>query len=47
VKCFARVCDIFTNVVSELQRGPHVELKSFRRHTYYIGHRCSVFVCFF
>jgi len=24
--CFARVCEIFTVVVSELQRGPHVVL---------------------
>jgi len=26
VTCFARVCEIFTAVVSELQRGPHVVL---------------------
>ena len=26
VSCFARVCEIFTAVVSELQRGPHVVL---------------------
>ena len=26
VMCFARVCEIFTAVVSELQRGPHVVL---------------------
>jgi len=26
VTCFARVCEIFTAVVSELQRGPHVLL---------------------
>ena len=47
MKCFARVCEIFTTVVSELQRGPHVVLKSLCHHTYYIGHRCSVFVFFF
>ena len=47
MKCFARVCEIFTTVVSELQRGPHVVLKSLCRHTYYIGHRCSVFVFVF
>jgi len=43
VKCFARVCEIFTTVVSKLQRGPHVVLKSLCRHACYIGHRCSVF----
>jgi len=47
VKCFARVCEIFTTMVSELQRGPHVVLKSLCPHAYYIGHRCSVFVLFF
>jgi len=26
VTCFARVCGIFTAVISELQRGPHVVL---------------------
>jgi len=26
VTCFARVCEIFTAVVSELQRGPHAVL---------------------
>ena len=26
VTCFSRVCEIFTVVVSELQRGPHVVL---------------------
>ena len=26
VSCFARVCEIFTAVVGELQRGPHVVL---------------------
>jgi len=40
------VCEIFTTVVSELQRGPHVVLKSLCRHAYSIGHRCSVFVVF-
>jgi len=26
VTCFSHVCEIFTAVVSELQRGPHVVL---------------------
>jgi len=26
VTCFARMCEIFTDVVSEFQRGPHVVL---------------------
>jgi len=26
VSCFARLCQIFTAVVNELQRGPHVVL---------------------
>ena len=26
VSCFARVCESFTAVVSELQRGPHIVL---------------------
>jgi len=26
VTCFGRVCEIFTVLVSELQRGPHVVL---------------------
>jgi len=26
VTCFARVCEIFTAVVNELQRGPHIVL---------------------
>jgi len=26
VTCFGRVCEIFTAVLSELQRGPHVVL---------------------
>jgi len=35
LKCFARVCEIFTTVVSELQRGPHVVIKSICLHAYY------------
>jgi len=37
---------LVTAVVSELQLGPHVVLKSLCRHTYYIG-ACSVSVFFF
>jgi len=44
VASFARVCEIFTAVVSELQRGPHVVLKSLCRHTYYIGAVCLFFL---
>jgi len=44
VTCFARVYEIFTAVVSELQRGPHVVFQSLFRHTYY---RCCVFFVFF
>jgi len=39
VTCFARVCEIFTAVVSELQHGPHVVLQS-------LYARCSVFFLF-
>ena len=48
VSCFARVCEFFTAVVSELQRGTHVVLKSLYAATHtiqvYIGAVC-LFSC--
>jgi len=45
VTCFARVCEIFTAVVSASQCGAHIVLKVFMRpHMLY---RRSVFVCCF
>jgi len=40
--CFARMCEIFTSVVSESQRGPHVMLSGL----YAATHMCMVFVFF-
>jgi len=36
VTCFARVCEIFTAVVGELQRGPHIVLQSLYAATHII-----------
>ena len=44
VTCFASVCEIFTAVVRELQRGPYVVLVFMPPHILYTGAVCSFFL---